>query len=260
MRTAILCICTGNYIVFFENFYRTSLINLLPNHDKEYFVFTDGNISRFESDKVHKIEQTKLGWPFDTLFRFRMFHRIDNLLKDFDYIFFFNINLLFVTKIQDSEILPDQLAKIVVVQHPLFVNYKPNELEYERNPKSTAYIPKDEGRILVQGALNGGIGTEYRRLICELNENVDIDLKNNIIAVWHDESHLNRYIIDKSPKVLHPGFLYPEGFDLPFDIRIIGLDKKNYGGHQLLRGINTEKALNEKIMDMIKGCSFNIFR
>ena len=35
-----------------------------------------------------------------------------------------------------------------------------------------------------------------------LSDNVDKDLENNIIAVWHDESHLNKYCYDNPPELV----------------------------------------------------------
>jgi len=61
--------------------------------------------------------------------------------------------------------------------------------------------------------------------INELDKNINIDLDNDVIALWHDESQLNRYIIGKEYKLLDPGYIYPEGWDLPFKAKIIGRDK-----------------------------------
>jgi len=60
-------------------------------------------------------------------------------------------------------------------------------------------------------------------------------------------SILNKYVLDKNPKVLDCRYLYPEGKNLkPFkkDIKIILHNKANpkYGGHAWLRGETDIKA------------------
>jgi len=70
----------------------------------------------------------------------------------------------------------------------------------------------------------------------ELSKNIDEDFKSNIITVWRDEAHLDKYAIDKKIKILNPSYGYPEGRDLPFNPIIIR-DKTKYGGHNFLRGI-----------------------
>lgn len=60
-------------------------------------------------------------------------------------------------------------------------------------------------------------------------DRVNKDLDNDIIAVWHDESHMNRYMIDNPPTLeLSPEYCYPEpelGRHSQFDPKIIALLK-----------------------------------
>ena len=65
-------------------------------------------------------------------------------------------------------------------------------------------------------------------MVGQLATNVNRDLHKNHIAVWHDESHLNRYFIDHPPKTLSPSYSYPERLKLPFPKIILALDK-NHG-------------------------------
>ena len=54
------------------------------------------------------------------------------------------------------------------------------------------------------------------------------DFDNNIIAVWHDESHINRYFIDHKPTVvLTPSYCYPGAAYIPFHKRLVALDKNH---------------------------------
>lgn len=46
------------------------------------------------------------------------------------------------------------------------------------------------------------------------------------MAVWHDESHWNRYCIDHKPTtILSPSYCYPESWNLPYKKRLLALDK-----------------------------------
>ena len=65
------------------------------------------------------------------------------------------------------------------------------------------------------------------KLLKTLVRNVDIDLKNNVIPKWHDESHLNRYFIDHTPTVfLSPSYCFPLGEDSPFEPKLVTLINK----------------------------------
>ena len=47
-----------------------------------------------------------------------------------------------------------------------------------------------------------------------LKERVDKDYENDIIAVWHDESQINKFFLENEDKVnaLPPDYAYPECF------------------------------------------------
>ena len=230
-KIAILYVCTGKYTIFWKDFYESFEKNFLPKSSKDYFVFTDGDIEFSNRKNVHKIYQKKLGWPYDTLMRFRMFESIKDKLQNFDYIFFFNANMQCITKIDEKVFLPNELKgeKLVMASHPGFYKLKLRYCPYERRKSSTAYLPYREGKHYVIGALNGGRTKEYLELIHSLNEDTDIDLKNKVIALVHDESHLNAYIAKRNDvKYLNPGFCYPENLNIPFKAEILMTDKNKY--------------------------------
>lgn len=116
MKIAILYICTGKYNQFFDGFYTSSEKYFLKGiAEIEYFVFTDNmNLSQYQN--VHLFKRECKGFPLDSLFRFDMFLSVREKLKCFDYVFFFNANMLFVAPI-GIEILP-QREKLVAVLHP----------------------------------------------------------------------------------------------------------------------------------------------
>lgn len=240
----ILYICTGKYVVFWEQFFLSVEKNFLPNHKKKYFVFTDASeIYGEENSCVEKIYQENLGWPYNTLLRFEIFEKVESQLKECSHVFFLNANMQVVDTVGD-EILPDQSNDgLLAVLHPGFWNKQTREFTYDRNVNSTACIPIGKGKYYFMGGLNGGVTDDYLKLIRTLRNNIKADLAKHVVALWHDESHLNHYMLNKNPKILSPAYGYPEGCTLPFHPKLIILDKMKYGGHGFLRG--TEQKANE---------------
>ena len=209
MKIAITTIATGKYDVFVPSLIDSCEKHFLPNLEKKYFIFTDSNkIST--SDKVIKVNQNKLGWPYDTMMRFHMFSSVEKELEKFDFIFFMNANMEVVSLIS-KDILPiEEESGLVATHHPGFYRKHPNLFTYERNPKSNFYIPFGSGKNYVQGCFNGGRSKEFLKMCREIKNRIDDDLRNRIIPIWHDESALNWYLLDKSPKLLHPVYSWPE--------------------------------------------------
>lgn len=215
MKIAIYYIAIGKYDVFFSGFYKSCKKYFLPNSEKEYSVFTDSQDPIFfKNDKIHRIQQENMGWPDNTLQRFRLFNSVSEEVLKFDYAFFFNANLEFVKTINE-DILPKQ--GIIAVKHFGYYNKPRAEYSYDTNPKSLACIDSDKGKVYVCGGVNGGTATDYIKMVRQLEKNTDIDTANGVVALWHDESHLNKYISGLSEEeytVLDPGYCYPDFYYL----------------------------------------------
>lgn len=263
MRIAILYICTGKYDVFWEPFYKSFENNFLPDCEKDYFVFTD--TKKLYGDKVfnniHRYDHSYMGWPHDTLMRFDIFLKAKDELKNFDYIFFFNANMECVQKVYSDEFLPNETKheKLIMVIHPGYHRLKLKYCPFERNKKSTAYIPYNKGKYYVMGALNGGTREAFLDLIESLQKSTKTDLDNGIIAKVHDESHLNRYIIDRNDvKYLSPVYCNPEILDIPFESKICMIDKAKYFDVDMLKNKHKKTAFNRKIGRVSKFIICNI--
>lgn len=244
MQIGILYICTGKYSIFWKSFYESAEKYFLPDHDKRYYVFTDAARLDFQDNaNVVKIYQENLGWPNNTMMRFKMFNTQKNLLKVNDYLFFCNANLQFVDYV-GNEILPVSEG-LTALNHPCYWDKPREEFPYDNNSESSAYIAPAEGTHYFMGALNGGKTAEFLKMSETLEANIDKDLQKGIIALWHDESHLNRYLVNKLVKVLDPSYGYAESWDLSFKPKIIIRDKRKYATLNDFRGIKTpySKAL-----------------
>jgi glycosyltransferase involved in cell wall biosynthesis len=252
-KIGILYICTGNYTLFWKEFYLSMEKNFITDAEKHYFVFTDSTTIDFENENpcIHRIHQNDLGWPDNTLKRFHMFLKHENVLQSMDYLFFFNANLQVLKNVTSDEFLPHGDETLVATLHPGFFNKERSKFTYENNPKSKAYISKDQGTYYFAGGLNGGITGHFIDAIKIMMENVDTDESSNITAIWHDESHWNKYLIDRNDvKILQPSYLYPEGWDIPFDQIIRVRDKNKYGGHNKLR--KEKNAFQETLKKTLK--------
>lgn len=247
MKIGILYICTGKYSIFWKDFYLSMEEKFISNAEKHYFVFTDNSEIDFEKDNpnIHRIYQENLGWPGNTLMRFDIFLKIEKELINMDYLFFFNANLLIEKEITEIEFIPTNNYNLLATVHPGFYNKSRDKFTYEINKNSSAYIPKNQGAYYFAGGLNGGKTLPFIEAMREMNNNIIIDKQKNIVALWHDESHWNKYLAERSDvKMISPSYLYPEGWDLPFELKILIRDKNKWGGHSLLRNEEVSKFKN----------------
>lgn len=219
--------------MFWPEFYETFSRNFLPGCKKEYFVFTDApSIAHEDDPAVHRIDQPAYDWPLSTMKRFAIFLTQKKALEQLDYLFFFNANLTCREVITPEEFLPrpQQGEQLLLVQQPGFWNKKPMFYSYDRNPRCTAYIPYNCGRDYVSGGLNGGTSAAFLAMCKELDRRTEQDIRNGVVPLWHDESQLNRYAAEHpgSYRLLPPTYWYPEGWQMPFEQKIIVRNKSRY--------------------------------
>jgi histo-blood group ABO system transferase len=219
-KVGLCIVATGKYDQFVKPLLESARTYFCPDQQVTYFVFTDGNVP--EGSDVVKVHQKRLGWPYDTIKRFHIYDAHKELFREMDYLFACDADMLFVNPVGE-EILSDRVA----VLHPGFIGKRGT---YERNKISAAYVDKKTRRreTYFAGAFYGGKTKDFLALTAELKNRVDEDLKKNYMAVWHDESHLNRYFLDHKPTlVLSPSYCYLEGFDLPFEKKLVARQKSD---------------------------------
>lgn len=229
MTVGILYICTNKYTVAWKDFYLTGEKYLFPSVTKKYFVFSDmSEVYGAENNPdIVAIAVEHREWPYNTLLRFEIFDQHKALFEGCDYLLFYNANTVFTAEIQPEEILPTAEENYLVAlsnQDVLFM--KPDEYAYERNPLSTACIPYGQGKDYYRGGFNGGRTPEFLQLIKTCKEQTEIDLKNNLIALWHDESHLNKYLLDRPVKTLTSVYGKAGEWRKPKNAKVVFIDKR----------------------------------
>jgi histo-blood group ABO system transferase len=224
MKICILTIATNKYIQFVEKLYDTIEENFLNGHEINGLIFTNHECETSDNIKISQIGHEP--WPIPTLKRYNYFVQEKEHILKYDYCFYLDADMRIDSKVGD-EVLGDLVATI----HPYKFFEKPEQFSYERRPESLAYIPVGEGKHYFAGGFNGGKTEKFIEMSEVIADRVNKDMENGIIAVWHDESHMNRYLIDNPPTtILNPSYCFAEEFigtEYPFDPKIIAL-KKNH--------------------------------
>jgi len=233
IKIAVVFIGTGKYLNFLPTWYESCENFLVKNIQKKYFVFTDGDIDDLP-ENINLFYQEHLQWPYITLYRWNTILQIKKNLLDFDYVLFLDADMRVVDEILEEDLFTDK--KYIGVHHPChFLGMEPHTKypgAFETNQKSCAAItPEDDISMYWQGCLWGGKVPYVIEMIEQLDKRTKIDEEKNIIAQWHDESHMNKFFLENKNDVhtLGPQFAYPEVFSnfCDFDPKIVHLSKDN---------------------------------
>lgn len=225
MVIGIVCIATGKYDVFVEPFLN-SLINFLPNCEKHIYLFSDRFSKSILRDDlfVQRFAVEHKPFPYPTLMRYKWI----SVLEDFiftmdgiptvDYLFYSDVDMRMVNVGEEI------LHPLVAVRHPGFYQ---GGGSWEDNHNSLAYVPPEKRLKYYAGGFQGGETKTYIEAVKTMRNNIQTDLDNWITAVWHDESHWNKYLSENTFTELTPAHCYPQGANLPFEQKIIALNKNH---------------------------------
>lgn len=208
MKIGIFLICTGKYDIFLQP--------LIDSLDK-YFFTKDPLVIYLFSDKTPALKMSKRislvryriehkPFPSPTLHRYKYFSTLARVTTD--YVFYMDVDMKLVGRV-DREILPfkKEHQGIVATLHPGFYRGGGG---WCNNKDSLAYTQEDLRNKYYAGGFQGGRTKEYLKLCKILADNITCDEKKNVIATWHDESHWNAYLNQKTPKSLTPQYCMVE--------------------------------------------------
>ncbi|MCL3853724.1 alpha-1,2-fucosyltransferase [Parabacteroides sp. GYB001] len=212
---AIVYLVIGKYDIFWEEFYCSCEQYLFPDAEKHYFVFTDSEwLLNMELTNVSMFFRKDDGWAMNTCAKYDCMLSIRRQLAAFDYFFYINANYEILSPVWCGEILPEEVNDYFsVLSFDFFSDKHPDSYTYDRNPLCQAYIPYGRGKSYYQASFYGGRVSEMLDLATFCVECIRIDLSNGIMAVWHDESYLNKYLLERNPRVIGTMFCKPEEFE-----------------------------------------------
>jgi hypothetical protein len=217
VKVAISFIATGSYLNYLPKWYEYLEEYFLPGIEKKVLVFTDGDLNGTpENVKVYQIEHKE--WPFITLERFETLLLAREEIEKYDWFVFLDADTLVVSEIKPEEFF-DESKPYIGAHHPCHYLKMPPHDNYpgafEINKKSRACIEENSDfSVYYQGCVWGGKVPEVIDMIEELDKRTREDLENDVIAIWHDESHLNKFYLENANKVkvLSSSYAFPNDF------------------------------------------------
>lgn len=231
MRIGIIYIATGIYTEFWKEFYPTCEAFFCMDAKKGYEVFTDS--PKLLSMKIHNVYLHPIedrGFIVNVSSKSKFICEIAlQLEQKYDYVFYLNGNYKFVEPILSHEIVSGpENNYLTALSFDMYKSKTLEELPYDRNPHCHAYIPSGEGTTYYQGGFYGGRTKEMLQLSRWCASRIEDDLRKKIIALYHDESYLNRYLLDYRPRQLNE--VYGNSYFLNYSgyFKAILLQKESY--------------------------------
>jgi hypothetical protein len=228
-------IATNKYLKFLPDVSESVEKFFFKNNRINIIVHTNGELPKmkFHSERIEvfKNEIDHEPWPFTTLKRFHYFTQAEKIIRRSDFSFYIDVDSLFIDNIEFSNI---EASGIFATIHP-GLNQGPGTPE--RNPNSEAYIPIGSTNRYFCGGFFGGDTESFLEMSEAIKNAINRDLKKNVIAIWHDESHLNKFLMLNEPaKIFNYPFAVAENLTPIFETsKILFLDKNSKGGHEFFR-------------------------
>lgn len=231
---AIAVIATGEYNQFIP-----TLVKSANKYFKGHiYLFTDQPLDAPNLSNITVMKIEHYGFPKMPLMRWEIFRQYKDVFEE-AFIFCIDADTEFIRPIDRSV-----NGYRVAVMHRNITRYR-EDFNYESRKDSTAYVSPEEGEKYYACGFCGGRREEFIRMCEVLSNNIKKDVKNGIRAIWGDESHLNRYLIDNKPTLtLPPNFMCPS--TNPYFVPYIQHQNKDF---KKVNKEDTEKLLTVNYKD-----------
>jgi len=238
----IVTIATDRYIHFWVELLESALKFIDLEISVEWILFTNMSekltSKQLESRiKVTIVEQESLVWPYPTLLRYGL---ISENAENFNgqIVMHLDADMLFVAPLGENDLGFGKTAPFIkLIPHPGY--FRPTGAArlnlYLRHPKlvlrdmrtifrygslgtwevrktSLAYVPRGKREVYVCGGTWLGTRNEILDMCDNLSKRVDEDLSHEMIAVFHDESHLNWYASNYEVEIGSPSMCFDPSY------------------------------------------------
>lgn len=228
--TTLHVIATNKYVNFLKDFLDSVDKHFFPKTLRRIVLYTDlpsgDYYSSYPTMELTVVPIVHEPWPFVTLKRFHYFS-LSSIQTD--YSFYCDVDSKFVRTLDISLLDPTKLYGTI---HPGWASTKGSVCT---NQASTAYIPEGMNEFYYCGGFFGGSHSMFMKMALELKDRIQTDIDHNVMAEWHDESHLNWYFWKNPPSNLHFPFSIYEALPIFATTCLVFLDKSKRGGNSEFR-------------------------
>ncbi|TNM90775.1 hypothetical protein fugu_003064 [Takifugu bimaculatus] len=231
---ALTVFAVGRYLEAYLNKFLTSAETFfMPGLPVTYYVFTDlpeqvpkVQLGPQRTLKVIVVEKHSR-WQDISMMRMKTISEtIESDIRHHSrYVFCFDVDQEFKGRFGS-----EALGKSVALLHAHYYKLPKDRFTYDRNFQSTAYM--ETGDFYYHAAIFGGVWENVKNLTDTCYMNIMKDKQSNVEALWHDESHLNKYFwLYKPSKLLSPEYCWDESIGDKSDISVTRLiwGPKDYG-------------------------------
>lgn len=258
-KLAIFSIATNRYLNYYIDLINSYSRKCDHGLNVEFHLFTDQDEKAqaiflnypWVKISTHKIDPYT--WPAATLLRYKIYlEEFDRIQAD--YFMHLDADMLFLSDIGPH--LEDIFIEdsMFLVRHPGF--YRPTGFKYlkfalsrphiavkdlsrkirdggvgawEKNKSSSSFVNRSSRKKYYCGGTWIGSSRAFKDFLEVNTKNVDLDRRQGVMAVWHDESHLNKWAANNTFIELGPAFCYEPTYRQLESIKpiIMAVDKKD---------------------------------
>ncbi|XP_041843389.1 N-acetyllactosaminide alpha-1,3-galactosyltransferase-like [Melanotaenia boesemani] len=223
---ALTVFAVGRYLDAYLNTFLTSAEkHFMIGLPVTYYVFTDSpekvpniELAPRRDLKVVKVQKYSR-WQDISMMRMKTISEtIETELEGkFSYVFCLDVDQEFKNRF-GSEALGESVALL----HAGYYNVPKDSFTYDKNPKSKAYM--EDGDYYYHAAIFGGSLQNVKALADFCHMNTMEDKLNDVEALWHDESHLNKYFwLNKPTWLLSPEYCWNNNVSVMKHILVVRL-------------------------------------
>lgn len=237
----ILTVATNRYVNYWQEQAASAHRQLSNNFNLTFHVFTDDvgavlNFGRGLGLKVRAYPIEAYGWPEATLYRYALITKFASEFSE-DILMHLDADMIVRAQFEANDLITPLKNEICLVSHPGFFRPRGVALikfylqsighlfsdaydvltrggvgSWEVNPSSLAFVPRKGRSHYVCGGVWWGTRKAIIDLVSELASRVKTDESNGVLAVWHDESHLNWWASKNQHGLSSPAFCFADGY------------------------------------------------
>ncbi|XP_032823747.1 alpha-1,3-galactosyltransferase 2-like isoform X2 [Petromyzon marinus] len=227
VTVALTVFAVGKYVKFLERFLSSAEQHFMVGRHVVYHVMTERPeaVPRLElppgrSLRVGLVDKHSR-WQDISMARMqKLGELLEDIAQEAQYVFCFDVDMEF-----QGPFGVEALGDLVAVLHPWFYKRPRSIYSFEGRPASTAFVMPADRLYYYHAAVFGGTPASVRHLVLSCSRTISEDRDRGVEALWHDESHLNRYLAaERRPtKVLSPEYSWDSKMVPAREVRIIRL-------------------------------------